>query len=38
MKRSSVEVMVGIFVILGALALGYLSITLGKDDLSGQRG
>ena len=38
MKRSSVEVMVGIFVIIGALALGYLSIKLGKVDLWGQQG
>lgn len=38
MKRSSVEVMVGIFLILGVLALAYLSIKLGKVDLWGQQG
>ena len=38
MKRSSVEVMVGMFVILGVLALGYLSIKLGKVDLWGAQG
>jgi phospholipid/cholesterol/gamma-HCH transport system substrate-binding protein len=38
MKRSSVEVGVGIFVILGALALGYLSVKLGKVELWGQQG
>lgn len=38
MKRSFVEVAVGIFVILGALALGYLSVKLGKVELWGRQG
>jgi phospholipid/cholesterol/gamma-HCH transport system substrate-binding protein len=38
MKRSWVEVAVGVFVILGVLALGYLSIKLGKVELWGQQG
>jgi len=35
MGRSRVEVAVGVFVILGVLALGYLSIKLGRVELFG---
>ena len=38
MGRSRVEVSVGVFVILGALALGYLSIRLGRVELLGSGG
>ena len=38
MGRSRVEVSVGVFVILGALALGYLSIKLGRVELLGSGG
>jgi len=35
MRRSALDVAVGVFVILGILALGWLSIRLGKIDLWG---
>ena len=35
MKRSALDVAVGVFVILGILALGWLSIRLGKVELWG---
>ena len=38
MGRSRVEVSVGVFVILGALALGYLSVKLGRVELLGSGG
>ena len=38
MERSKVNVAVGIFVVLGILALGYLSIKLGRVSLFGNRG
>jgi phospholipid/cholesterol/gamma-HCH transport system substrate-binding protein len=38
MQRSRVEVAVGVFVILGMLALAYLSIKLGRVDLFGGGG
>src|SRR5712691_10293447 len=38
MGRSRVEVGVGLFVILGALALGYLSVRLGRIELLGRGG
>lgn len=38
MGRSRVEVAVGVFVILGVLALGYLSIKLGRVELFGGGG
>ena len=38
MGRSRVEVSVGVFVILGALAMGYLSIKLGRVELLGSGG
>jgi phospholipid/cholesterol/gamma-HCH transport system substrate-binding protein len=38
MGRSRVEVGVGLFVILGALALGYLSVKLGRVELLGRGG
>ncbi len=38
MGRSRVEVSVGVFVIIGALALGYLSIKLGRVELLGSGG
>lgn len=37
MGRSRVELTVGVFVVLGILALGYLSINLGRVDLLGAR-
>lgn len=38
MGRSRVEITVGVFVILGILALGYLSIKLGRVELFGGGG
>lgn len=38
MRRSVLEVGVGVFVIIGVLALGYLSIKLGRVELLGGRG
>ena len=38
MRRSALELGVGIFVIIGVLALGYLSIKLGRVELLGGRG
>ena len=38
MGRERVEVLVGIFVLAGAVALGYLSIKLGKLEVLGNRG
>lgn len=35
MKRSSVEIAVGIFVLIGILCIGYLTIRLGKMELLG---
>lgn len=35
MKRSSVEIAVGIFVLIGILCVGYLTIRLGKMELLG---
>jgi len=35
MKKSSVEMAVGIFVIIGILCIGYLTIKLGKMELMG---
>ena len=35
MKRSSLEVVVGVFMILGILAVGYLTVKLGKMELLG---
>jgi phospholipid/cholesterol/gamma-HCH transport system substrate-binding protein len=37
MKRSSVETGVGIFVLVGILAVGYLTIRLGNIELFGER-
>ena len=37
MKRSTLDLAVGVFVILGILALGWLSIRLGKVDLVGAK-
>lgn len=37
MRRSALELGVGLFVIVGILALGYLSVKLGKVDLWGGR-
>jgi len=37
MKRSALNLAVGIFVLLGILALGWLSIRLGKVDLVGAK-
>jgi phospholipid/cholesterol/gamma-HCH transport system substrate-binding protein len=38
MERTKVNVAVGIFLVLGILALGYLSIKLGRVSLFGSRG
>lgn len=38
MRRSALELGVGIFVIIGVLALSYLSIKLGRVELLGERG
>jgi phospholipid/cholesterol/gamma-HCH transport system substrate-binding protein len=38
MKRSVVDLSVGIFVLVGVLALGWLSVKLGKIDLFGSQG
>lgn len=38
MKRSSLELAVGVFVLIGILALGWLSIRLGRVELLGGRG
>ncbi len=35
MKKSSIEMMVGIFVLIGALCVGYLTIKLGKMEMFG---
>lgn len=35
MKRSSLEVVVGVFMVLGFLAVGYLTVKLGKMELLG---
>ncbi|MEX2219828.1 MAG: outer membrane lipid asymmetry maintenance protein MlaD [Phycisphaerales bacterium] len=38
MKRSALDLGVGIFVLIGLLALGWLSVKLGRVDLLGNRG
>ena len=38
MKRSMLDLAVGVFVLLGILALGWLSVRLGKVDLFGGEG
>jgi len=38
MSRYNLEVLVGIFVVAGLIALGYLSIKLGKLEVIGNRG
>lgn len=38
MRRSALELGVGVFVIIGLLALSYLSVKLGRVDLLGARG
>jgi phospholipid/cholesterol/gamma-HCH transport system substrate-binding protein len=38
MRRSAVDLGVGIFVLVGLLALGWLSVKLGRVDLIGTRG
>ncbi|MBI1894564.1 MAG: outer membrane lipid asymmetry maintenance protein MlaD [Candidatus Rokubacteria bacterium] len=38
MKRTNLELTVGGFVLIGILALGYLSINLGRVELLGRRG
>src|SRR5258705_1557313 len=38
MKRSALDLSVGIFVLIGLLALGWLSVKLGRVDLLGSRG
>ena len=38
MKRSALDLSVGIFVLIGLLALGWLSVKLGRVDFLGSRG
>ena len=38
MRRSALELGVGVFIIIGILALGYLSVKLGRVDVFGGRG
>ncbi|MGH7414854.1 MAG: outer membrane lipid asymmetry maintenance protein MlaD [Candidatus Rokuibacteriota bacterium] len=38
MKRSALDLGVGIFVLIGLLALGWLSVNLGRVDILGTRG
>ena len=38
MKKASMEIMVGLFIIAGILALGYLSIKLGRMEIIGSKG
>jgi phospholipid/cholesterol/gamma-HCH transport system substrate-binding protein len=38
MRRSALDLGVGIFVLIGLLALGWLSVKLGRVDLLGNRG
>ena len=38
MRRSTLDVAVGVFVLVGILALGWLSIKLGRLDILGQQG
>lgn len=38
MKRTNLELTVGGFVLIGILALGYLSVNLGRVELLGKRG
>ncbi len=38
MKRTNLELTVGLFVLVGIAALGYLSINLGRVELWGRRG
>ena len=35
MRRSTIDLTVGVFVLIGLLALGWLSIRLGRVDLLG---
>jgi phospholipid/cholesterol/gamma-HCH transport system substrate-binding protein len=38
MRRSAVDLSVGVFVLIGLLAVGWLSVRLGRVDLFGTRG
>ena len=38
MKRSVLDLSVGVFILIGLLALGWLSVKLGKIELLGQSG
>jgi len=38
MRRENIEVLVGIFILIGIIALGYLSIKLGKLEVVGNKG
>jgi len=38
MKRSALDLGVGVFVIIGLIALGWMSVKLGRIDLLGNRG
>jgi len=38
MKKANMELMVGLFIIAGILALGYLSIKLGRMEIIGSKG
>ena len=38
MKRSVLDLSVGVFILIGLLALGWLSVKLGRVELLGNRG
>src|SRR5260370_41074068 len=38
MKRSALDLGVGVFVLIGLIALGWMSVKLGRIDLLGNRG
>ena len=38
MKRSALDLGVGVFVLIGLIALGWMSVKLGRVDLLGNRG
>ena len=38
MRKANTELMVGLFIIAGILALGYLSIKLGRMEIIGSKG
>ena len=38
MRKANVELMVGLFIIAGIVALGYISIKLGRMEIIGTKG